>query len=445
MSIRILYWNIENFAFNKIANPNTRKRQKGASRKLAQAAEDRKDYILQHLTSLNPFPDIMVVVEVETAYDGDGRIVRGAGANGAVTLLDEIRDATGNDDWMLVPPLQTGPNEAVGVYYNSTNLVFTGPCVWPGGAGATAQIGGPTGAYPPPFNNTITTGRDVPDGALYNVDVPEDECAARVRYTYNNNNPGLQGQQVILFSRMPYMVTFAELDANDDVIANLTLYAIHSPANAFSAGMYLDDLADYEEITDALANDEIRVIVGDFNVNLMSAAPNFTESAHYNPLQNAGYALALKPLGAAPNPANGYPGYYATHIRRGSKAVYWSTTDLTTYYPGYGMIGSDLVQNFYAIDNIFTCYGAGWQPPANNRFTIMNGIVGSPYNLHAVPAVGTPQGTLAFGIDMASAAFAAPPATGPAFSVGRRTAFNGWDNYGHIRSTSDHLALVIDV
>ncbi len=449
MAVRILYWNIENFAFNKIANPVTNKRQKGASRTMANAAIDRKDYITAHFTGLNVAPHIMVVVEVETGYDAPGRIVRGAGANGATTLLTEIRNSTGNPNWMLVPPLQTGPNEAVGVYYDSTSLVFTGPYVWPGGAGVVPQPAAVPGAYPPPFNTTINTGRNVPPGALYNVGIAENSCAASVTYTFNNNLAFLQGQPVpFFFQRAPYMVTFAELDNNNAVIANLTLFAVHSPANAFAAGMYLRDLANYEEITNANDNDEIRTIVGDFNVNLMSAStamPPYAESGSYTPLQTENYNLELVPLAAPPAGPDGYPGYYATHIKRGSKSTYWDTAQKTDYYPGYGMIGSSLVQNFYAIDNIFTRYGAGLAPPANINFTIINGIVGSPYTLHGVPAAGTPQGSLNFNIRMASPAFAAPLANGPAFTVGRRSSFNAWDNYGFIRSTSDHLALVIDI
>jgi hypothetical protein len=38
-----------------------------------------------------------------------------------------------------------------------------------------------------------------------------------------------------------------------------------------------------------------------------------------------------------------------------------------------------------------------------------------------------------------------PPAQGPPHTPGLRAAFQGWAEYGYIRSTSDHLPLVIDI
>ncbi len=444
MPVRVLYWNVEKFAINKIANPTANKRQKGSSITPAQAAVDRLDYITDHVWEIQP--DIIVVIEVTTAFAGAGQLVSGAGANGSNQLLTEIRNVMGNNNWMLVPPLQTGPNEGVAVYYDSTNLVFTGPWAWPGGgAGAVTQNGGMSANYGAPFNNAITTGRNVPANSLHNVGRAENQCAASVTYTYNNTvAPFLQGQQVIMFTRAPYHVTFAEVNGGGVVQRNLSLFAVHSPANNFGANLALTDLAEFEEITSAPANTEVKMVVGDFNVNLMSAPPNFVERAQYNPLQLAGYTLGLVPLMAAPVPANGYAGYYATHVKRPNNAVYWSTQNDTTYYPGYGMIGADLVQNLYAIDNVFTWHGAGANPPMNNNLTIVNGIVGSPYTAHVAPN-GEPQGSLAFGIKLAGGAFAVPPAQGPLFTVGRWSSFKGWANYGFIRSTSDHLALAVDV
>ncbi|MBS1912329.1 MAG: hypothetical protein JST22_10115 [Bacteroidetes bacterium] len=449
MPIRILYWNIENFALNKVANPNNRKRQRGASMTQGVASAARQAYILSHLTAIPAPPDIMVVVEVETGYDAPGRIVRGAGANGAAALLLAIRAATANANWMLVPPIQTGPNEGVGIFYDSTNLVFTGPYIWPGGAGGVAVAPGGVGAaaYAAPFNVSITTGRVVPGGAMHNVGTAENLCAARVDFTHAAAlGPPLAGTPIAYAGRAPYMASFADITGGGGVVRNITLYAVHSPATVFAAGPYLAGLANTQEIVAANAATELKVVLGDFNVNLLTAAPGWVRSLPYGGLVGAGYGLALDPLAPAPGaPANGYEGYYATHIRRGKSAVYWSTAALNTYYPAYGYYGSEIVANFYAIDNIFTRYGAGIAPPGANNFTILNGIVGSQYNLFPPPAVGTPQGALAFPIAMAGGAFAAPPAIAPAFTAGRKKSFNGWANYGFIRSTSDHLALVMDV
>ncbi|HEX8127530.1 MAG TPA: hypothetical protein VF527_00285 [Pyrinomonadaceae bacterium] len=446
MTKRILFWNIENFGLNKINDPG-QGRQPGTITTRAIASNARLLHIMSNIVAAAP--DIFVVVEIETGYDAPGRLVRGAGRTGAITLLNAIRVATGNVNWMLVPPLQTGPNEGVAVYYDSTNLIFTGPHIWPGGAGATAQpAGGMSGAYPPALT-AVVGARNVPANALQNVGVAENQCAARVDFTYNANNVANAGNAIPYVGRAPYMVTFAEMNAAMPpvVTRNITIFAVHSPASNPAAGNYLQELADTAEITAANAPNEVRVVAGDFNVNLMTAA--LVQNGNYAPMQAglAAYTLALAPVAPAPAlPANGYIGYFATHIKRRRSAVYWSTNNLTTYYPGYGYIGSDRIVNFIAIDNIFTRYAGGMAIPAPNNFTIINPFSGSPFNLNGPPVGGAPPGTVAYAPVLAPAMmFNPPPALAPAFSIQRRQIFYNWTNYGYVRSTSDHLALMMDI
>jgi len=446
MPKRIMFWNIENFSVNKINNPDAIHRQKGTTITKYLASRLRSAYIMSHITQTNP--DIFVVVEIETGYDEAGRLVRGLGATGAISLLTDIRNATANNNWMLVPPLQTGPNEGVAIYYNSANLIFTGPNIWPGGVGATAQPpGGATGAYPAALT-AVVGARVVPANSLQNVGVNENRCAARVDFTYNANNAANAGNAIVYAGRAPYMVTFAEMDnaMPPALTRNLTIFAVHSPAKNPFAGAYLRELADTEEITVANAADEVRVVAGDFNVNLLT--PALTERLSYANMQAglANYALALSPVVPAPGPPlDGYVGYFATHIKSRRKAVYWSTNALPTYYPAYGYIGSDMVDNLFAIDNIFTRYGGGVAPPAANNFTIINGITGSPFNIVAPTTGGAPPGVAAFGVALPHPMFSPPPAQAPAYSSGRKAIFSSWNNYGYIRATSDHLALVMDI
>ncbi len=446
MPKRILFWNIENFAQNKV-NHNNNKRQPGTTISRYLASRLRSAYIVSHI--VQTIPDIFVVVEIETGYDAPGRLVRGAGMNGAITLLNDIRNGTGNNNWMLVPPLQTGPNEGVAVYYDSTDLIFTGPYIWPGGGGATAQpAGGMAGAYPPAIT-AVVGGGVVPANALQNIGVNENQCAACVDFTYNANNAANQGNPIVYAGRAPYMVTFAEM--NNAVMPpvltrNITVFGVHSPASYPFAAAYLQELADTEEITVANAANEVRVVAGDFNVNLMTATlfPN----ANYANMQGglANYTLELAPI--APPPAvipNGYQGYFATHIKPRRSAVYWSTAALASYYPGFGYIGSARVANLYAIDNIFTRYGAGVAPPLANSFTILNGISGSPFNVVAPTPGGAPPGVQGFNVALPNPIFNPAPAVAPAFSIARRQVFYSWANYGSLRSTSDHLALMMDI
>ena len=112
---RVLYWNIENFGINKIYNPNTRKRKTGSSLKEADAANERLAEINTVLTAANP--QVIVVVEVESApFNGFGLLGTGAGTLGALGLQIVAQNALGGN-WALVPPLQTGPTEAVAVLY----------------------------------------------------------------------------------------------------------------------------------------------------------------------------------------------------------------------------------------------------------------------------------------------------------------------------------------
>lgn len=446
---RILYWNIEKFASNKIANPST-KRTRGGALKANQKSVERLNYINLHwaltdnLGAVSP-PDIIVVVEVSTAYDGRGNLVRGAGATGSQTLLTAIRATTGNAHWMLVPPLQTGPREAVAVYFDSSNYAFTGPWHWPGGVGpatAPAAMGPPPVAYAAPFG-ALLPGTAAPVGGA-NAGTPQNRLAAATDFTFAAAHANAGAAAAFGTMRAPYWVSFAELTAGGLPVArNISLFCIHSPASAV-AGAYLAALNGLAEIADGIAADEVRVVLGDFNVNLLNNDGARTRNASYAALAGGGYALGIDRPGNPPAPINGWLGYFATHIKRGSKSTYWSTAAKTDYYPGYGYVGSSIVPNLYSIDNILARYGAGAGGPMAN-VTVVNGIVGSRYDVIAPAPGNPPTGAYDLPIHMAGVPFAAAPPQAPAFSVGRRSAFNGWINYGRIRSTSDHLAIVADI
>ena len=443
---RVLYWNIEKFAFNKIANPSTAKHHGSVTE--AEAARDRLSYIENVVAAVQPH--VVVVVEISTAFVGDGMLASGSGLDGCFELLDEIRGWLGDDphnpNWMLVPPIQTGPREAVAVFYDRRNRYFSGPNRWPGGAnGVSARPPAATGNYPDALRTRLPD-RTVPGNSLHNPNRSERRVAARTDFTRRAGVAHAGAAVDWNGRRAPYMVTFAETNADNSFKRNLTLFAIHSPSKIWLARPYLETtLPLVAEIVDGLNNREGRVVVGDFNVNLLKSADQ-TEADAYDPLQTAAhYRLLLKPLVAAPNPLNGYENYFATHIRGKDTAACWSSFFLTTYYPGYGYTGSDKVANTYAIDNAFVRYGANGSPPANSRFTVMNPIVGSPYDDHPAPDPATPIGTLGLDRLILLPPPAVPPATGPQSTIGLVSAFQGWDNYWYLRSTSDHLALAMDV
>jgi hypothetical protein len=472
---RVLYWNIENFARNKIANPSNA-RQKGAAVTNAVASTNRAWYIQQVLQAVAPH--VIVVVEVETGWDGppSGQLARGTGLSGTLTLLNSIRAWLGAT-WMLVPPLQTGPREAVAVYYNSTRRYFTGPFVWPGGAGPPVDpIPGPVpplADYPNAPDNVrgglpdpAVGGRgNVPANAQYNVGRPERHCAARTIFTHSANNMLQAGDPVAWGpkARAPYMVTFAETDGAGAVTRNLTVFGVHAPAKQAPAVAHMRLIADTAQVIDNLGATETRMVVGDFNVNLMRAPAHATPYAvypAYNLLTAEGYVRGLDPLPAPPAPVNGYPDYLATHIRPRRTAACWGPGG--PFYPGYRYTGSDFVDNFYAIDNVFVHPNNGVGVPTN--ITILNPLVGTPFNTHAAPfpvpgpgGSGTRLvGSIALprlgGVPPQPPAAVVPPviagpgpAQGPVNQPGIPGAFRGWANYGFIRSTSDHFALAFDL
>jgi hypothetical protein len=141
-----------------------------------------------------------------------------------------------------------------------------------------------------------------------------------------------------------------------------------------------------------------------------------------------------------------YEGYFATHIKRAptsktaaSRFLWSQNLANQSFYPSYGYIGSRFVANFYSIDNILV------RPLGMHAYntTIMNPIVGTPFNQVAMPAGAPPIGTIPIGT-----AFTNPPAGGwpnsPAagvYTLGRANMLCSWANYSHIYSTSDHFAL----
>jgi len=171
--------------------------------------------------------------------------------------------------------------------------------------------------------------------------------------------------------------------------------------------------------------------------------------------------VALLPVGALPLPSapppaplDGFRGYFATHMRPRANARCWSNNASTAYYPGYYYTGDGNGLTNESIDNVLYLAGAGGLPAAPD-LTVINGVVGSPYNnVGANPGGGVaPQGVQAFGAEVnwywagLNAQWLGPMGPAPnvapqyAQQTGVRGWFLGWYVYGKIRSTSDHLPL----
>ena len=226
--------------------------------------------------------------------------------------------------------------------------------------------------------------------------------------------------------------------------------SVHSPASWFWADAFMDDMATATEITRNLRTNEVRLVLGDFNLNLLRIADNsYTDP--YAALTAHGYTVALTPPGAVPNPVLGYRGYFATHMRTVDNAGFWSSGTDTAYYPNYIYTGTPTSPGKNdSIDNVL--YKGNAPNPLNPELTIINGVVGSPFRTANPPrpSGGTPAGTQVFApeIDWSWLNPVAPdqgPLTTAIAWPGARDWFQGWEAFGKIRSTSDHLPLYFEI
>ncbi|PKH51754.1 hypothetical protein CXF68_14145 [Tenacibaculum sp. Bg11-29] len=443
---RVLYWNIQQFGLNKINNPS-RKRQRGSSINLAQASAERAQYIIDTLTT--QVPDIFVVVETSTGAGAEGALITAGGESGSQDLLVKIRTALGAN-WMLVPALRLGAGgvqEGISVYYNSANLNFTGP--WGNQGAALPSAAAIAGiAYGGTWAGCLPATL-VPLGAP-NAGVASNVLSGQWMYTVpalpaapnRINFPGVG-------NRSPFLTTFWDA-AN---ARHIKLLSFHASPHYQAAIDGTDQISNIQEMTVNLGANEVGVIVGDFNVNLLNPAAATPAYANLINVGGADYTRQINPT------VNTWPekGYIATHIKRGNQAKPWYTNG----YPGYEYAGSSAnFAGYDSIDNILTRYGGGAAGGPATNITIVNRVTGSPYNIAPIPA-GVPTGNYVYptgmtqivGGALAGLPSALPlPPNGPTGvggiapgTVGGLSSFKGWSNYGHIRSTSDHLALIIDI
>lgn len=444
---RIVFWNIQNFSRNKINDPSMAVVAGHGGVTQNAASNVRRATILQQLHPTLPgpgggavYPHIIVVVEVCTGATGPGQLATNSlGRQGAIYMVQQLRAVTANPQWRLVPPIQVGTGgrvETVAIFYDGANLLFTGPNVW---SGVQSVRPGPVpGAYPAAIISEVNAGlppRMTPLGTT------EEHCAPRIQFTHLG-----APYATAIGMREPYMASFLELPAVGG--RPISVFAAHaSPQPVFAAQLQID-MSNIDEIVGGLAPNEVRVICGDFNLNLLMPPPAYAPAGPYALLTAQGYVPLLTPPLPQPAPIPPrYWGYFLTHIKAASKAMLWSTAATQSLYPGYGYGGSTHAHNFYSIDNILVRQAVA--PLAGNRPTVLNNVVGTPYV--APGGLNVPLGTMQVAHNMMNL-----PAPGgipmvwpndpaPLSTPGIPAAMRGWLNYGHIYSTSDHLPIYAEV
>jgi hypothetical protein len=468
---RILYWNINNFSLPKIHSEDP-------APKPAEA-EARRNFIVGIMAgpSGGTPPDIIIVVEVysrvrEVGLEGTVLDPNRASGKGVLQLLDRLRAKLGTQ-WCVVPPLNLGANgmrEAVAVFYNSTNLQFTGPNVYydryPDDPTSQIGQGQPVNAdtygyrtnYPLPWKKALPV--DLARTTNFTINgkaTPINEWQLAGQWEYYTGvrpipSPVTPPKNRIDFPnqscRGPFWTRFKDLSFMGDNKRSLNLFTVHtSPATARAAVRAMQQAT---EMT-AVADGEVNVILGDFNVDSFSGSADA-----YNWMaasQGAIYTMQLDPrknhagdVVAARKP------YCMTHLLPVGTAMPFNTVGVTAdpqhnVYPRYGYMGSTFpkLNDSGAIDNFFTAYGKNAGGPASN-ITVVNRIVGTPYNKLTAPDGVTAE--LTNGLKYLTALKNTIPVSAPNGGIDPpddTIDFSNWQNFGGHYSTSDHLPLMIDI
>jgi hypothetical protein len=285
MPTNLLVWNIQNFTSNKFMPGGELVPVRDINGRFVAAVDYnniRKNYILNNIARSNAH--VVVVIETISGRGVKGSLIQSAGSVGARSLLAQIRTATNNANWWLVPPLKLvdalqvqeiedddsgelnfmiqaegAYTEGISVFYNSQQLTFNGPYYWPASTRpntlpndnpqkVAVALAGPTENYPAPWNNVLPAGNH-----------------RAGQYQYFDNN-----QAEILFpavgSRRPFFTQFVEAGTGRII----SLVSVHFPPNGASAGAALTSLSGYFRHHYAISPNEVILIAGDYNIDYLT-------------------------------------------------------------------------------------------------------------------------------------------------------------------------------
>ncbi|MBI5120967.1 MAG: hypothetical protein HZA67_08165 [Rhodospirillales bacterium] len=483
---RVLFWNLNKFGINKVDDPSFNVTPGHGGLQDDEASHMRRGVVARVLDAADA--DIVIFFEVSSGDSAPNMLATNTGGmEGLIYMLGRLRAADGAAGWRLVPPLRVGTarrSETVGVFYRGNlaggdELFFTGPNGWVGGWGGASRapgLGVVFNAYPnvgignPDMRDFLkmpgVVTRNVPAGAQHNGGLAEDRLAARVNFLPSPAYPyALTPAGFVDYGpyRQPYMATFTRADGMGAVQRELSIFVVHPPPQGGLPAQYMTFLTYLFDVVAPLGGNETRVIGGDFNQNLLNPATG-ANAGVYNLLNNPPNYV-YQPLLTSPGAPGGvalpaFKGYFATHIRedgnlRVNSRFLWSGGGVNSPYPGYGYIGSNMVADFESIDNILV-----WPLAGGGAYdtTVMNTITGVPFN-RVVPAPGgAPQGgplpanlvsqmtdPVNWVIPLAGAPIPPAPNAPLTPNVWDRRNLIGWANYGHLRSTSDHFAIVANI
>jgi hypothetical protein len=466
---RIMFWNINNFGRRGFFAPVGKRTREDDDPEYGGEGNvnEKVERILNVIGAVEP--DIFSLAEVKPGLVGlaEGSVVQD---EATYELMVRMREEF-LLNYRVVPPIVTGTErraEAIAVFYRADLLRFLGPFAWSGLASRSlVELGGAENAaqYGAPWNGAPASlpNREVPETwAVPTVGMNENRLAGQWQFMPPPPEAPVVGAPLPLAFpaagfRKPFLTYFGEIEAPQRLIK---LLSFHAPPDQEAvpplSAAATATLAQIQEMTGAIPENEVRCVVGDFNV---SSWNEVWAPVAYNPLTELGYEKALNPVAAGVEHAWPAYAYYTTHIEPRASASSWISSENGAEhhgYPGFSYSGSPPpgAPVWDAIDNAFVWIGGAAEL---QNVTIANLVTGSPYNIGPEHPEGVPQGAVALGTQMAAGGMAeelfdyseesawegVPGNAMVADDVAE--AFREWRNYWVIRKLSDHLPIVFDV
>lgn len=428
MPLRIMAWNIENFGKRKIDPVNGPPPPSFA-------------YIVESIDLVAPA--ILVVVEGKSGnipglgyMRNAGHIVSRNSASELATLalFQELRNRDRN--WCVVPPrihgASAGTMEGIAVFFKGNLVHFRGPQrvftdVHNGSRRQSSSefchnaVAAPhTEPYDAPWDNALPA---TPPAGGQIGGLNQNQLAGKANFDNRNPRPG-EDRTVLRFpevvSRAPLLTVFHELTTPPRTI---TVFALHLPPDSTKAEQAVQNLMRITEVRAPLLTNEVRVILGDFNINLWNyqQAPGPAQPLKMKSLEKAklvqdggndtGFKMIntfdptmLKPtLEASPAGIPPYLDYIKLSKHQGRPV---------------------------ALDYIFAAYGINAQPLVPPTGYVVDRVVGTPMRDTNKSIHTALSGTIDAMKKDGDKNFAM---------------FRTLHNYGKIRDASDHMAVYADL
>jgi hypothetical protein len=418
-------WNIQDLRIKKLnASPQDPNQERAA-------------YIVDSVVRVNPA--IFVVVEVETGWPAPGLnigyvVTPTQGGPAVLDILARLRLAQPepNHQWCLVPPLITGAGgkkEGVGVFFDNKKVNFRGPHQLDNtavlrGRGVRQRIDTfqctvgispvPPPVYLGPWNEALPN--EAPGGGpVGGQPRNQNQLAGKVGFLDN------QGGELYFPTRdcrSPLLTSFWEVGPPN---RTFNLLSVHLPPRAGEAGAAVANIMKIAGITSPLAPREVRVVLGDFNIDHRSE-----DQFRY-----------LRPLRTLPIARQGGATHFelanfigATQLRK----VWKARPTGNPPYPDYvDHVFRGPRDELPAYDYIYVAYSEDPPDPTEAPFgRVIDRVIGTPWlGPEIAPAMQARWQDI---LDR-------PPLPPP----GPTELFRQIQNYGKIRETSDHMAVYADL